>query len=809
MHRILMIFILSAMLLLMAISCTGKGGGVASTLMPTTESETAIAYAHQVIGVWSAEIDPDAKTFTVTPDVREGSFHFPLTIQYPNVLTVVGHGWTPNFWVDIKLKHPFPGTNIKPYDPRIIAILPGNPGVGFYYPVMNVNANNSVLSEPDGYTSLYDYLGGSISGNANPFKAYFKDQPYRVWSDTGVTEETQRWKMNLTGFGGPLRFTLVVDISTNYPNPPQPVIDNVPEPFKIDALIGQGLSKNGGSANVTVTLLDWQAQGTIGGVAIEAPDLFNGAISLPYSRPGLNPNEYIYTGIITNEKLAPEGGYKILVATWDRMGSIHLYNEFTVLVSGVSDGGNLVWAKHTGGRGYDYPFGITSLSDDSTVVTGYFEGSSAFGKQEQNQTILTSAGDWDIFIARYNPNGTLAWAKRAGGSRIDSGSRITTLSDNSIVVMGCFSGSATFGQGEANETVLTSNGDLDIFFARYNPDGTLAWVKSAGGLKMDVGWGITALSDNAVIVTGCFSAVATFGKNEQNQTDLTSAGGKDIFIARYNPDGTLEWAKRAGGANYDYSCGEEPNYDWGSGAAALSDDSTVITGHFSDSAIFGKGEANQTVLVTAGCVDIFIARYNPDGTLAWAKRAGWSKNDTGLGITALSDDSVVVTGGFGELAIFGQGEINEKVLYSAGNYDVFIARYNPNGTLAWAKNIGGTDSEESVGITALSDNSVVVTGYFAGTATFGIGDPNWTNLTADGINDVFITRYNMNGMLVWAKRAGGTLNDSGEGVTTLSDDSTVLIGRFWGKATFGPGESKEITLSSAGSEDVCVARFKP
>ncbi len=143
----------------------------------------------------------------------------------------------------------------------------------------------------------------------------------------------------------------------------------------------------------------------------------------------------------------------------------------------------------------------------------------------------------------------------------------------------------------------------------------------------------------------------------------------DDFSIVPTPTGNLVWAKRAGGASY---------YEWGYGITTLSDNSTVVTGVFNGSATFGPGEPNQTVLNTAGGNDFFIARYNPDGTLAWAKRAGGaSDNDYSNGITTLSDNSTVVTGHFGGSATFGPGEPNETVLNSAGGYDIFIARFAP------------------------------------------------------------------------------------------------------------------------------------
>jgi hypothetical protein len=266
-------------------------------------------------------------------------------------------------------------------------------------------------------------------------------------------------------------------------------------------------------------------------------------------------------------------------------------------------------------------------------------------------------------------SGSLNWAKRAGGSDFENGLGITTLSDNSTNVTGEFLGSATFGPGEPNQTVLTSDGNYyDIFIARYDPDGTLAWAKRAGGASSDFSYGITTLSDNSTVVTGRFQGSATFGPGEPNQTVLTSAGLYDIFIARYNPDGTLAWAKRAGGASGDS----------GQGITTLLDNSTVVTGLFEGSATFGPGEPNQTVLTSAEGWDIFIARYNPDGTLAWAKHAGGASDfDIGIGITTISDNSTVVTGQFWGEATFGPDEPNQTVLTSAGDWDIFVARFAP------------------------------------------------------------------------------------------------------------------------------------
>jgi uncharacterized delta-60 repeat protein len=462
----------------------------------------------------------------------------------------------------------------------------------------------------------------------------------------------------------------------------------------------------------------------------------------------------------------------------------------------------LVWAKQAGGSDWDEGHGIAVLSDGSAFVTGFFDGTATFGQGDTAETLLTSAGDHDMFVARYNPDGTLAWAKRAGGIYDDIGHGIAVLADGSALVTGEFGVTATFGLGESGETTLTVTAS-GIFVARYNPDGTLAWAKQAGGGGNAYGLGIAALPDGTALVTGYFSGSATFGPGESGETTFLSAGYSDIFVARYNPDGTLGWAKKADGSGWDY----------GSSIAVLSDGSALATGWFRDTATFGSGESEETVLICAGDGDIFIVKYNPDGTLAWANRAGGNDgypgySDRGYGITVLDDGSFLMTGVFLSTATFGPGESGETTLTSAGHLDVFIARYNPDGTLAWVKQAGGPYNDWGYGIAVLSDGSALVAGRYAIIATFGPGESGETVLTTSpNFADMFIARYNPDGTLAWVRRAGGDEGDWAQGVAALSDGTGFVTGLFFDSATFGPGESGETTLTSAGGFDIFVARF--
>ena len=472
------------------------------------------------------------------------------------------------------------------------------------------------------------------------------------------------------------------------------------------------------------------------------------------------------------------------------------------LSASVAFGQELNWAKGTGGTEKDNGTRIAVDQAGNSCVIGFFAGTATFEAGEPNQTILTSGGESEIFVARYDSAGALLWVKPAGTDARGFGIAVDSVGN--CYITGGFWGTATFAPGEANQTTLTSEGYSDIFVAKYNSVGELMWAKRAGGIGADESYDIAVDGVGNSYVTGLFGYAdigdadrpATFGPGEANQTILT--GG--IFVAKYESAGGLVWAKRAGTGNHSF------------GIAVDVAGNSYVTGEFEGTATFGPGEANQTILTSEDNV-AFVAKYDSAGALMWVKQAGTYA--LGLDIAVDGVGNSYATGFFGGsgsfrgTAPFGAGGANQTILNSAGNGDVFVAKYDSAGALLWARRAGGTGGDGANGIAVDVAGNSYVTGDFEGAATFGPREANETILNSAGNRDVFVAKYDSAGALLWARRAGGTERDGANGIAVDVAGNSYVTGHFEGTATFGPGEANQAILISAGNDEVFVAKYGP
>ena len=319
------------------------------------------------------------------------------------------------------------------------------------------------------------------------------------------------------------------------------------------------------------------------------------------------------------------------------------------------------------------------------------------------------------------------------------------------------------------------------------------WAAAIGFDSTAYGEATAFDSAGNVFVTGYFTGTADFDPSA-GVAQLTSAGGNDVFVAKYSATGSLLWARQLGSAGDQY--GHHLTVD--------SAGNVVVAGIFFGTADFDPGIATAN-LTSVGHADIFVAKLDSSGNYLWAKQIGGTDVDESGGIVVDSGDNILVTGTFNGTVDFDSGPGTANLTTSAIGGNTFVTKLDTDGAYVWAKQFAGASQNRGFGIAVDDVDNVLITGIFYGTADF---DPESgaANLSSNGSDDVFVAKLNSAGNYLWAKQFGGAGIDEGNGVAVDSANNILVAGAFFGTADFDPGAGTA-NLTSTGNSDTFVAKL--
>lgn len=391
------------------------------------------------------------------------------------------------------------------------------------------------------------------------------------------------------------------------------------------------------------------------------------------------------------------------------------------------------------------------------IVAGSFEGELEIGSPpgSRGQTpALASAGDSDVFLARLDASGSVIWRQRIGGPGPDRAS--CAVADAGRIVLGLQLASPA-GLAEITPQQIADSAPaalpsaspaspaspapidtarIDAALVVLHPDGQIAWRHIFPGSRYARISAMALTADGGIAVAGTFAGTLRVGDRS-----LTSAGSTDVFVARFDAQGTPRWALRLGG----------PGADTAQALTAWSE-RLVVAGNF-------DGNVDVGAQLVEG-PSAFALSLAGDGALTWLRLLGPETMPQAL--AASPDGALYLAGHFR-----GSLQLGEHALDAHGQSDAFLGRLDDQGTPRWLLQLGGPGIDHARAL-AVTSRGVILGGTFEDRLAVGQSE-----LVSAGASDAFVVELDGEaGALILARRFGGPGHDD---LTALAARADILM----------------------------------
>lgn len=413
-----------------------------------------------------------------------------------------------------------------------------------------------------------------------------------------------------------------------------------------------------------------------------------------------------------------------------------------------------VWGTYFGAAdGNDYGNAVTTDQSGNVYMAGETTSTTNIATSGAHQTFLTpNAIGGDVYIAKFNSIGQLQWGTYFGGAGDDECYAIAVNTTGDIYIGGITNTGGTRGLASSFVTpgaFQTTYGGaaLDGFLAKFTSGGFPQWVTYYGGEKgYDYVQSLALDPSGNIFIAGTTdsnSGIASVGSHQ-----VTLAGDRDCFIAKFTSSGQRLWGTYFGGTGRE--AGNRIVVD-GSGAVYLAGSTNSATG-------IATTGAQQTSL--GGGNDAFLAKFDGGGSLVFCTYYGGSNPDWGNAVQIEANGNILLAGSTRSTAGISTPGAHQSTHAASFFFDAFLVKFDASGKRLWGTYYGGQfdDDASAVGL----DNAGNI--YLAGT-TLSLNNIStagaYQEVIAQSVTkDVFIVKFSSAGVRQWGTYYGGNQDES-------------------------------------------------
>ncbi|MFN3876060.1 MAG: hypothetical protein ACK4L7_09140, partial [Flavobacteriales bacterium] len=462
------------------------------------------------------------------------------------------------------------------------------------------------------------------------------------------------------------------------------------------------------------------------------------------------------------------------------------------------------WAGQLGGASANtvHRGGLAADAEGNVFMTGHFTGTTDVDPGPGITSF--SATNTDAFVVKLDANGNLLWAAQLTGNFEAYGVDVAVAPDGSVIVVGQFIGTVDFDPGAGVQNV-TATGVADLFILKLNSAGQFQWARTFhedSDFPFIYAHAVSVSPAGTIAVAGEFAGTMPLSTSAGDITSLNNEN--DYFLLSLDAFGNVLWGRAIGSDQSEGGLGGNGRSDVDCG----NDGSVHMIGMLKGTIVFDPNVPNGTLAPPGGNIDLFVARYNPDGSLNWAQGFGGPDDDgyneqVHMGSVAVAPDGHV----YFASNVSGVVQLAPGVNAGSGfSRKDFVARMTAAGNVLWAR----TMEADIQAIAVDAGNAVYCTGYAGNGSNMDIGQTNTTISYSSFYAMPYLSRFTSAGVLSFT---GGfdapAPNDQQTGYGVAAGGGKVYASGYFKAATdFDPSAGQAVVspLSNVG-EDAYLVRF--
>lgn len=495
-----------------------------------------------------------------------------------------------------------------------------------------------------------------------------------------------------------------------------------------------------------------------------------------------------------------------------------------IVTSAFAQSPNLVWAQKM--ELFQHAYFSSDERIKSTVdsagyiyAAGQFDRPIDFDPGPGTKTLAVDTGFFSTYIAKYNPQGGLVWAKQIKSQYGVFASEIKLDGRGGLYLSGYYEDTTDFDPGPG-KVLKPSDGHFYFhgYLLKLDTAGVFTWVATMDGVGSNppdaYASRISFDSARNVYVGGRIDGTNSFGSGVTFGSTVLKAEGPgsikhDNFLCKIlGQTGAFAWAVAYGGSNDAISIADLET-DARGNSYLVGTMRLEATPYAVD---FDPGPGKQELTPSRrDRYDTYILKLKPDGSFGWVKRIdanAYGTPFTGVTPNHISLDTssnVYIAGTYFDTVDFDPGA-GVSLRNVVGKKDIFVLKLDSSGIFNWAKSFGGIEEDNVASLNIDAKRNLYLGGDFDSTVDFNPGAGVFTIASRQSSRDIFFQKLDAAGDFVWAGSVGGGEYDIMHTSSIDSAGNIFVWGFFNVSADFDPCAGSSI-LSSSVDDQVFLMRL--